>query len=190
LIGGSGLINGLVECDTPHVIKGRIVKQNNISKEENLNRKGELMSTTLYETRSNKMIFNLLTPNGFMSLTDYTTDGGSDDDTDGNDYVDYAKTSASVVPPVTPDALFQMGRTVVTANANESLSDADIRNALALHQSGKWGNIGFNDYRENNNALKNGSRILSAYVSGGGEKFWVLTEADRSCTTILMPDEY
>jgi methylase of polypeptide subunit release factors len=190
LIGGSGLINGLVECDTPHIIKGRIVKQNNISKEENLNRKGELMSTTLYKTRSNKMIFNLLTPNGFMSLTDYTTDGGSDDDTDGNDYVNYAKTSASVVPAVTPDALFQMGRTVVTANANESLSDADIRNALALHQSGKWGNIGFNDYRANNHALKNGSRILSAYVSGGGEKFWVLTEADRSATTVLMPDEY
>jgi hypothetical protein len=73
LIGGSGLINGLVECDTPHIIKGRIVKENTVSTEENLNRNGDLMSTTLSETRSNKMIFNLLTPNGFLSLSDYGT---------------------------------------------------------------------------------------------------------------------
>ena len=57
LIGGSGLINGLVECDTPHIIKGRIVKENNVSKEENVNSRGDLAGTTVYETRSNKMIF-------------------------------------------------------------------------------------------------------------------------------------
>ena len=72
LIGGSGLINGLVECDTPHIIKGRIVKENTVNIEENLNKRGELTSTTLTETRSNKMIFNLLTPQGFLSLSDYT----------------------------------------------------------------------------------------------------------------------
>jgi len=71
LIGGSGFINGLVECDTPHIIKGRIVKENSLRKEENLNKSGELTSTTLTETRSNKMIFNLLTPQGFLSLADY-----------------------------------------------------------------------------------------------------------------------
>ena len=71
LIGGSGLINGIVECDTPHIIKGRIVKETNVNKEENLNNKGELVGTTVYETRSNKMIFNLLTPQGFVSLSDY-----------------------------------------------------------------------------------------------------------------------
>ncbi len=82
LIGGSGLINGLVKCDTPHIIKGRIVKENSVNKEENLNIKGELMSTTVYETRSNKMIFNLLTPQGFLSLADYSgqnTNGAVDD---------------------------------------------------------------------------------------------------------------
>jgi hypothetical protein len=72
LIGGSGLINGLVECDTPHIIKGRIVKENRVSMEENLNKKGDLISTTVCETRSNKMIFNLLTPQGFLSLADYS----------------------------------------------------------------------------------------------------------------------
>jgi len=71
LIGGSGLINGLVECDTPHIIKGRIIKEKIVSKEENLNSKGELKSTTVFETHSNKMIFNLLTPQGFISLSDY-----------------------------------------------------------------------------------------------------------------------
>jgi hypothetical protein len=69
LIGGSGLINGLVECDTPHIIKGRIVKENHIRQEENLNSRGESMSTTVYETRSNKMIFNILSPEGFRSLS-------------------------------------------------------------------------------------------------------------------------
>ena len=69
LIGGSGLINGLVECDTPHIIKGRIVKENNIRAEENENSRGEVISTTLTETRSNKMIFNILTPDGFRSLS-------------------------------------------------------------------------------------------------------------------------
>jgi hypothetical protein len=71
LIGGSGLINGLVKCDTPHIIKGRVVKENVVSREENLNIKGDLVSTTLCEKRSNKMIFNLLTPQGFISLSDY-----------------------------------------------------------------------------------------------------------------------
>lgn len=69
LIGGSGLINGLVECDTPHIIKGRIVKENNTRSEENLNSRGEVASVTAYETRSNKMIFNILTPDGFKSLS-------------------------------------------------------------------------------------------------------------------------
>ena len=71
LIGGSGLINGLVECDTPHIIKGRIVKENTLRKEENENKLGEVISTTITETRFNKMIFNLLTPQGFLSLADY-----------------------------------------------------------------------------------------------------------------------
>jgi methylase of polypeptide subunit release factors len=81
LIGGSGLINGLVECDTPHLIKGRIIKEKIINKEENRNSKGELTSTTVFETHSNKMIFNLLTPKGFVSLSDY---GNNDTDDEMN----------------------------------------------------------------------------------------------------------
>jgi len=87
LIGGSGLINGLVECDTPHIIKGRIVKENRTSTEENHNSRGDLTSTTLVETRSNKMIFNLLTPQGFLSLSDYSSNAEAEDDTGGGEYV-------------------------------------------------------------------------------------------------------
>ena len=60
LIGGSGLINGYIDCDSPHVIKGRIIKQVRTRENEEMN--------TLTETRVNKMIFNILTPNGVKKL--------------------------------------------------------------------------------------------------------------------------
>lgn len=68
LIGGSGLINGLVDCDAPHIIKGRIVKVCSTREEETQNSKGDAV-TEVHETISNKMIFNILTPQGFQSLS-------------------------------------------------------------------------------------------------------------------------
>lgn len=171
LIGGSGLINGLVECDTPHIIKGRIVKENSANREENLNSKGDLTSTTLYETRSNKMIFNLLTPQGFLSLSDY---GGGENAVNG-------KNAPSHVP---------LGRVTITTNAQGILTDADINSALLRHQSGDWGDISQSDWQANDLALKTGERILSVYTGVSGKPFWIITEADRSYTTVLMPDDY
>ena len=167
LIGGSGLINGLVECDTPHIIKGRIVKENTINKEENMNSKGEIIGETVHETRSNKMIFNLLTPQGFLSLSDYEEE----------------KPAKSNLP-------LTLGRMVVTANAKNILSDSDIATALSRHQSGDWGELCEEDREVNEDALENGFRIMSVYTSKNGIKFWVITEADRSCTTVLMPEDY
>ena len=69
LIGGSGMINGLIACDTPHIIKGRIVKVLRTESEEKFNYKGEHMGAEVTETISNKMIFNILTPKGFRALT-------------------------------------------------------------------------------------------------------------------------
>ena len=69
LVGGSGMINGLIECDTPHVIKGRIVKVKDTEREELFSCFGEHMGAEVRETVSNKMIFNVLTPQGFRSLT-------------------------------------------------------------------------------------------------------------------------
>lgn len=68
LIGGSGLINGLMECDYPHIIKGRIIKERRTVTDEDRSPSGRLISTRVQETISNRMIFNLLTPNGFISL--------------------------------------------------------------------------------------------------------------------------
>lgn len=68
LIGGSGLINGLMECDHPHIIKGRIIKERRSVSEEHRSESGRLISTEYRDTISNRMIFNLLTPNGFRSL--------------------------------------------------------------------------------------------------------------------------
>ena len=69
LIGGSGMINGLIECDTPHIIKGRIIKVVRMESEEKFNYRGDHMGSEIKETISNKMIFNVLTPNGFKALT-------------------------------------------------------------------------------------------------------------------------
>ena len=69
LIGGSGLINGLMECDYPHIVKGRIIKEMLTVTDENRGPHGRLISTEIRETISNRMIFNILTPSGFRSLT-------------------------------------------------------------------------------------------------------------------------
>jgi hypothetical protein len=61
---------------------------------------------------------------------------------------------------------------------------------LARHQSGDWGEMPPEDARENELSVKQGFRIMSAYTLSSGEKVWVITEADRSATTILLPDEY
>ena len=167
LIGGSGLINGLVECDTPHIIKGRIVKEKTINKEENMNSKGEKTGETIYETRSNKMVFNLLTPQGFLSLSDYEEE----------------KPAKSNLP-------LTLGKVVITANARNILTDLDINKALERHQSGDWGELCDEDKRANEDALKNGDRILSVYKSSNGKKFWIITESDRQYTTVLMPEDY
>jgi Predicted O-methyltransferase len=69
LVGGSGEINGLIDCATPHIIKGRIVKECKYSTEEFRDGSGRLLYTEECTTTSNKMIFNVLTPEGFLALT-------------------------------------------------------------------------------------------------------------------------
>ena len=69
LIGGSGMINGLIACDTPHIIKGRIVKVIRTESEEKFSVQGNHIGSEVKETITNKMIFNVLTPNGFKALT-------------------------------------------------------------------------------------------------------------------------
>jgi hypothetical protein len=61
---------------------------------------------------------------------------------------------------------------------------------IARHVSGDWGEVPEEDKTENEGSLLNGYRILSAYRTKLGERLWILTEADRSVTTILLPEEY
>ena len=69
LIGGSGMINGLIQCDTPHIIKGRIIKVTRTESEDRYASNGKHIGSEIHETISNKMIFNVLTPHGFRALT-------------------------------------------------------------------------------------------------------------------------
>ena len=69
LIGGSGMINGLIECDTPHIIKGRIVKVVRTESEEKFSARGNHMGSEIRENITTKMLFKVLTPNGFKAFT-------------------------------------------------------------------------------------------------------------------------
>lgn len=69
LVGGSGMINGLIDCDTPHIIKGRIVKVKSLEREDQFSHSGRHMGAEVKEVISNKMVFNVLTPDGFRALT-------------------------------------------------------------------------------------------------------------------------
>ena len=87
-------------------------------------------------------------------------------------------------------ARFALGRTVITRGALAELSHEDVQAGLLRHARGDWGDVCDDDKRANENALKSGARLLSAYLTAAGKKFWIITEADRSLTTVLLPDEY
>ena len=85
---------------------------------------------------------------------------------------------------------FPLGQTVITSNALEQLTQDDVLGALKRHAAGDWGDVCPEDRQENELSLREGYRILSAYQSSAGVKFWIITEADRSATTVLMPEDY
>ncbi len=84
---------------------------------------------------------------------------------------------------------FPLGQIVITANAKETLDPADVAKGLTRHAGGDWGEICPEDRELNELSLKEGSRLLSVYRSGD-MRFWIITEADRSVTTVLMPEDY
>ncbi len=89
-----------------------------------------------------------------------------------------------------PIAKFRLGRFVATPKALEVLSREDILAAIRRHQSGDWGDLCDADRQENELSLKDGSRLFSQYYSAAHTKFWLITEADRSVTTVLLPEDY
>lgn len=96
---------------------------------------------------------------------------------------------------MSPDAkplLFNLGRLIATPGAIEALAVAGQMPDIFLlrHQTGDWGELSQEDKDTNDRAVLAGDRILSAYFTVLGDKLWVITEGDRSMTTILRPYEY
>ncbi len=85
---------------------------------------------------------------------------------------------------------FALGQVVITRQALEVLSQRDIHVALVRHQRADWGLVDATDWSANDQAVQQGGRLLSVYQSQQSMRFWIITEADRSATTILLPDEY
>ena len=88
--------------------------------------------------------------------------------------------------------LFDLGQTVATPGALSALGKAEESpiTYLIRHVTGDWGDLPEEDVQENEFSLENGFRIFSAYHTANGVKFYVITEYDRSVTTILLPQEY
>ena len=91
-----------------------------------------------------------------------------------------------------PKPLFRLGQIVGTPGALDALIVAQQEpvNLLLRHVTGDWGDLDYEDKKENELSVKEGFRILSSYALETGVKVWVITEWDRSVTTILLPEEY
>ena len=89
-----------------------------------------------------------------------------------------------------PNALFPTGQLMITPNARRVVDMEQAATALARHSKGDCGDVDAHDRKANEDALREGTRLFSVYRSPAGRKFWIITEADRSVTTILMPEDY
>ena len=91
--------------------------------------------------------------------------------------------------------MFKQGLLVFTAGVNDLVATSSffakfVTTSLGRHFRGDWGDLDEEDRKSNDRAVKTGERILSAYKDKNGVKIWIITEADRSATTVLFPSEY
>jgi len=92
----------------------------------------------------------------------------------------------------TKPILFEPGRVVATPGALEAMAENNILSLdlLSRHICGDWGVVPKEDAQANVDALKYGARVFSSYPMKNGDRIWIITEADRSSTTFLLPEEY
>ena len=104
----------------------------------------------------------------------------------------YPATNPNADMPNFRRSKFQLGKIVATPGALDALSKANTpaTHFLVRHVSGDWGDLDDDDKRANDLALVEGTRLLSAYKTKAGDKLWIITEHDRSVTTILLPSDY
>ena len=90
---------------------------------------------------------------------------------------------------MTLTARFPLGQVVISGNASLRLFTESVLTALRRHACGDWGDLCPEDTLANDTAIDHGGRLFSAYGQGEN-RFWIITEADRSATTVLLPDDY
>lgn len=96
-------------------------------------------------------------------------------------------------PILVRNARFAPGKVLLTPGAVDVLQaneDCDIRDYLIRHLTGDWGELDAHDRKVNEEALRNSHRLLSSYTLPDGKTLWIITDADRSATTALTPQEY
>jgi len=85
---------------------------------------------------------------------------------------------------------FPLGRIFITRHALDTLEELSVYLGLLRHKRGDWGDVCEEDAHSNDEALRDGGRLLSVYSDGYDTTFWIITEHDRSSTTILLPEDY
>jgi hypothetical protein len=101
-------------------------------------------------------------------------------------------TDNSKRPLAKPKPLFALGQVVATPGALNTMTQLDIAPLELIHRhvTGDWGDLDAEDQQQNQLATRSGMRIFSSYKIGATSKIWIITEADRSSTTLLLPNEY
>jgi hypothetical protein len=89
-----------------------------------------------------------------------------------------------------PESKFPLGEVVITRNAADALHAEDVKICLGRHANGDWGDLCEEDQHSNEIALKQDLRLFSVYCDRASVKFYIITEHDRSVTTILLPEDY
>jgi hypothetical protein len=99
--------------------------------------------------------------------------------------------------PTPVEPLFSLGRLVMTTNLQMRMQEFDpgnwetnIKALIDRHVAGDWGSLEDFDRKQNDRALREGGRLFSAYQTSSGIRLYIITEADRSCTTALLPEDY
>jgi hypothetical protein len=94
------------------------------------------------------------------------------------------------MPAMKSNALVPLGQLFATPTAILAVTEEEVQQALQRHVMGDWGELDEEDKKANDLALQTGERLLSAYKSATGTKFWIITEADRASTCVLLPEDY
>ena len=85
---------------------------------------------------------------------------------------------------------FRPGRLIATRGVMETVPQVELMSAFSRHIACDWGELCHTDCEANEQALQSGGRLLSAYKASNGRRFLIITEADRSVTPFLLPEEY